>query len=155
MKDNVFQAMDAADLATARAGRGAVIPDEHGNRAQRRAWQKLHGRQQPTRPDPRPYPVEADGDSTRPGALPWSDPAADPVADIREWARAEVDRPPLEVLQPRCPSCAVEHYAMNVTAISAGQMPCPRCGHQGVYTDPRAYAADLHTAMNRTSEEPS
>lgn len=31
--------------------------------------------------------------------------------------------------QPRCVSCGLEHYVLNVPSLSRGESPCHNCGH--------------------------
>lgn len=56
------------------------------------------------------------------------------------------------VMQPRCPACLVEHYCLNVVAISHGA-PCPGCGHSRVYTNVDEYRFALRLARAKRIKE--
>lgn len=56
------------------------------------------------------------------------------------------------VIQPRCPGCLVEHYCLNVLAVSHGA-PCPGCGHAHVYENVEDYRRALRLARAREASE--
>jgi hypothetical protein len=60
------------------------------------------------------------------------------------------------IAQPRCPYCKVEHYCLNVPAISHGQVGCDNCGRIApVFTTRIDYVALLRQPKHQLPEEPA